>query len=93
MKSLLLIVLVIQYPIIYPQSLVGLIDRDNSSSITYAEGQGITIIGLSRGSGINKTTGNFIKSFQIIKAEYSNGIYFIRLKSPYKMELFKWINN
>lgn len=58
MKCLLLIVLVVQYSIIYAQSLVGLIDRDNSSSITYAEGQGITIIGLSRGSGINKTTGN-----------------------------------
>jgi len=32
-------------------------------------------------------TGDFIKSFQIVKAEYSNGIYFIRLKSPYKTEL------
>ena len=92
MKSLLLIVLVVQYSIIYSQGFVGLIYRNNSSSITYAEGQGVTFIGLSCGSEINKT-GNFIKSFQIVKAEYSYGIYFIRLKYPYKMELLKWINN
>ena len=60
MKILFLFICVIQAFFINAQSLIGLIDRDNSLSITNAEGQGVSIIGLSRGPGINKTSGNAI---------------------------------
>ena len=60
MKILFLFICVIQALFINAQSLIGLIDRDNSLSITNAEGQGVSIIGLSRGPGINKTSGNAI---------------------------------
>ena len=60
MKIPFLFICVIQALFINAQSLIGLIDRDNSLSITNAEGQGVSIIGLSRGPGINKTSGNAI---------------------------------
>ena len=56
MKILFLFICVIQALFINAQSLIGLIDRDNSLSITNAEGQGVSIIGLSWGPGINKTS-------------------------------------
>ena len=38
------------------QSLIALVDRANTSGTTSAEGQGITVSGLSRGAGINHTS-------------------------------------
>jgi hypothetical protein len=85
MKSLLLIVLVAQYSIIYAQSLVGLIDRDNFTTSA-------SIFNLQNISSTNPSTYT-INTSTINNLMSGETIYFIRLKSPYKMELLKWINN
>jgi hypothetical protein len=59
MKILITFLLGIFYTLtLSAQSLIALIDRDNSSAVTNAEGQGVNVTGLSRGPGISKTTGN-----------------------------------
>ena len=44
------------------QSLISLVDRTNGSGPTLAEGQGITVTGLTRGTGITMNSGGDFNS-------------------------------